>query len=294
MNILKNTFSLNTNIRNKNFNTIMNQNQHKKQRVYKEIYYKKLYNYKIFLQMQKLIKYYETVKNNNMYEPSLNNRKYLTIIACHSNSKLKYDNLINNINFLSFECNDIVVINSNNLENNKNIRDFCADKKINYIEIDNEPTYDFGKWVYVLKNTDISKYDFIVFTNDSFIIHNQIHHFYNLISKITVELYGYNDSTENGYHYQSYLFSLSKNAIDKFIHMFDSKKNIIKNQDDVINEYELQMINFFNSNDCFLKIGCEFYHKTLNIFFTNDYFYHFLFKNNLLPFTKIKKITQET
>jgi len=257
----------------------------------KNFFKARLYNFKRSLQIRKLINYYGTIKRRNMYNPALNNNKYLTIVACHSNNDFKYNNLVNTINYLSFDCNDLVIVNSTNLENNSNLANFCSEREITYFEIDNDSTYDFGKWVYALKNIDTSVYDFIIFTNDSFVIHKPIHHFYNLTSKMNVDLYGYNDSTQNCYHYQSYLFSLKKDAVDKFIEIFDSKKNQIQNQCDVINQFELQLTNFFNNKDCFLKIGNEFYHKNLNIFFTNDYFHYFLFINKLLPFTKIKRVT---
>jgi len=257
----------------------------------KEVLKLKKQNYKRDIEIKNIIDFYVTIKYRNVYNPALNNHKYLTIIACHSDSDLKYNNLLNTINFLSFDCNDLAIINSKGLENNSNIANFCSDKNINYIEIDNDSTYDFGKWIYALKNIDISIYDYIIFTNDSFIIHKPIHHFYNLTSKINVELYAYNDSTQTCYHYQSYLFSLRKNVIQQFIDIFESVKDTIKSQQDVINEFELKLTTFFSSNDCFLKIGNEFYHRNQNIFFTSDYFYNLLFKNFLLPFTKIKRIS---
>jgi hypothetical protein len=226
-----------------------------------------------------------------MYNPALNNNKYLTIIACHINSNFKYNNLMNTINNLSFDCNDLVIVNSTSLENNSNLASLSSERGFTYIEIDNDSTYDFGKWVYALKNIDTTTYDYVIFTNDSFIIHNPIYHFYNLTSKMNVDLYGYNDSTQSGYHYQSYLFSLRKNVIQQFIEIFDSKKDQIQSQNDVIYQFEIKMTHFFKNCDCFLKIGNEFYHKNLNIFFTNDFFQYYLFNNRLLPFTKIKRVT---
>jgi hypothetical protein len=236
-----------------------------------------------------LINNYRIIKKTNMYRPILNNKKFLTIIATHVNSDIKYSTLLNNIKLLSFDSNEIVVINSSNL--NYNIKDFCNSKNITYFEIDNDSTYDYGKWVYALETINYTNYDYIVLTNDSYIIHSPIHHFYNLTAKNNVELYGYNDSTQNGYHYQSYLFSLRSDVIQKFIDIFKSKKNIINSQQDVINEFELKITSFFNSYNCFLKIGNLFENKTRNIFFNNDKLYYKLFINNLLPFTKIKRIT---
>jgi hypothetical protein len=107
---------------------------------------------------------------------------------------------------------------------------------------------------------------------------------------MNVELYGYNSSTQQCFHYQSYLFSLRSDVIQKFIDIFNSKKENIKNQEDVINIFELNLTKYFNNNDCFLKIGNEFYNKCKNIFFNNDIFYNKLKYYKLLPFTKIKRI----
>ena len=237
-----------------------------------------------------IIKFYSNVKQRNMFYPNINN-KTLTIIAANVDSEIKYNSLINNIQYLHLNNNDLIIINSTNLMYNNNIKTFCSNKNIKYFEIDNNNTIDFGKWTYILKNNDITPYDFVFFTNDSYIIHNSIHHFYNLTIKMNVELYAYNDSTEINYHYQSYLFSIRKDAIYKFIDMFESKQDIIKGPQCVINNFELKLINYFNTHDCFLKIGNEYYNKNKNIFFKNDVFYNQLFKNKLLPFTKIKRIT---
>ena len=48
------------------------------------------------------------------------------------------------------------------------------------------------------------------------------------------------------------------------------------------------MLNWFNTRDCFLKIAEM--NKGLNIYFTNDEFYHLLRKYNLLPISKIKRL----
>ena len=64
----------------------------------------------------------------------------------------------------------------------------------------------------------------------------------------------------------------------------------MKTQSDVINNYEINMRDWFQTKDCFLKIGNEFYNKGHNIFFTNDLFYGRLFSGRLLPFSKIKRV----
>ena len=250
-----------------------------------------MYNRNREIAIQKVINYYRTIKKRNMYHPSINNHKYLTIIAAHIHNKIKLATLINNINVLDYDCNTIIVINSSGQPYNNQVKSFCNSRNIKYIEVENLPTIDFGKWLHILKTNDWSIYDYVFFTNDSYTIHKPIHHFYNLTSKMNVELYGYNDSTQGRFHYQSYLFSVKKDAIQKFINNVELKLGQMRSCVDVVNEYELKMTDWYATKDCFLKIGNEFYNKHQNIFFTNDAFYSKLFSNRLLPFSKIKRVS---
>ena len=72
--------------------------------------------------------------------------------------------------------------------------------------------------------------------------------------------------------------------------LYDKKKHLIKNQNDVIDHYELKMTTWFKTKNCFLNIGELSINKGLNIFFTNDILYGKLKQMTLLPFTKIKRI----
>ena len=103
-------------------------------------------------------------------------------------------------------------------------------------------------------------------------------------------MYGYNDSTQVRYHYQSYLFSLRKDAVQTFINKVTNSNLKISSQIDVINNFELQMTNWFKTHNCFLKIGGSPLHRGNNIFFTNDALYFPLKNLGLLPFTKVKRI----
>ena len=232
-------------------------------------------------------------KNNNMYNPDKNNKKILVVIAAHNNTELKLNTIKKTINFFNFKCIDIMVANTKSLKLNSNLHNFCKKKNVFYYEIENIPTFDFGKWIYLLSKKDLSSFDFIFFTNDSFIIEKPITHFINLTVKNNLELYGYNDSSQICYHYQSYLFAIKSDVIYKFIDMFNSKKDLIKNQNDLIEHFELQMKNYFSSFDCFLNIANISFQKYINIFFENDYLYKMLKDSELLPFTKIKRLLRE-
>ena len=227
----------------------------------------------------------------NSYNPNCNNKKLLLLVATHTNDEVRLRTIINTMKFLNFEGMDKMVANSKSLKYNKQLSEYYKNRNIKYYEIDNDVTYDFGKWIYLLSQIDYSNYDYVFFLNDSFIIQKPVTHFINLTIKNNVELYGYNDSTQGNYHYQSYFFSVRGDAINKFISMFNSKRNLITGQEDVINHFELKMTNHFSSCNCFLKIGNSTLNKGLNIFFNNDYLYGLLNKTKLLPFVKLKRIT---
>lgn len=219
-------------------------------------------------------------------------KKSLLIMACHPDSLLKFETIIKNFSYFQrFSQNiDIVVISSLDTIYINNVKNAIGDKCFRHFEIANSPSYDFGKWIHSLENLDYSTYNNIIFTNDSYVIHNNIDFFLYNCAKTEVELYGYNDSTQNGYHYQSYLFSVKVDAINKLLQMYYSEINNIFSQEDVIRRFELRMLLFFSSKDCYLKIGELFVNRNKNIFFTSDYLYHKLRFSGLLPFTKIKRI----
>ena len=245
---------------------------------------------------KKIVKNYITSKiiqkNKNDYNPEINGKKYIIIMACHCDSELKLTTISNNIKYFSFKNVDKIVINSEGLPFNSKIEEICQiDNNTKYCEIPNTSFCDYGKWLYALNNLfDYNQYDYIVFINDSFIINNSINHFFNLIPKYNSDLFGYNDSTQNRYHYQSYLFSLKNSAIPVFIKEVSNPNLIINNQEDVIRNFELKMTDWFQNKISFLNIGNSFLHRGLNIFSTNDKLYFPLIKTGLLPFVKVKRI----
>ena len=226
----------------------------------------------------------------NESDANITNKKILILFACHTNSEIKFNTLINNLQYFTNPNFDIVLINSTGLTQSEDLKKILIDKYIKYFEIDNDVGYDFGKWIYALKNIDYSIYNNVKFTNDSYIIDSNIDFFLNETLTTNVEFYGYNDSSECSYHYQSYLFSLKFSALQKFIDMYNYKIQFISSQNDLINQCELQMRNFFDTSDCYLKIAKFPIHREKNIFFTSDYLYNKLKLSGLLPFTKVKQI----
>jgi hypothetical protein len=248
---------------------------------------------KQFQKFNKYIKNKKIQQKKHSYSPDKNGKKYLVIMACHCDSDIKLDTIRNNLLYFAFESCDKIVINSKNLQHNQSIKEICL-RHLNtkYFEIENDKRYfDYGKWINVLTNlVNYNDYDYIVFTNDSFTIHSSINHFLNLAVKHNVELYGYNDSTQTRYHYQSYLFILRKDAIPLFINKVTAPNLILNCQSDVILHFEVKMTDWFTTHKSFLKIGNFGLEKGHNIFFTNDALYLPLKNSGLLPFTKLKRI----
>lgn len=257
-------------------------------KVNENINYLKLYRLK---QFQRYLDFKTQQLKMNEYNPDANVKKYLMIMACHCNTETKLNTIINNIKYFNFKCIHKIIINSKGLPYNEQLEQLCENNNISYMEVENSSYLDFGKWQFVLQDENIYKdYDYVVLTNDSFIIHNYINHFLNLMTKYNVDLYGYNDSSEIRYHFQSYLFGLKTNAVGKFLNKIGESNLTIRTQEDVIQHFELKMTDWFASNNCFLKIGNFSLEKGHNIFFTNDELYIPLKKYGLLPFTKLKRI----
>ena len=219
--------------------------------------------------------------------------KTLTIMACHTDSSLKLKTILNNIKYFRFVNNDIIIINSIDTKYSKILETACNARGLKYIEIPNNTHLDVGKWMHVLKTTSIESYNFVVFTNDSYFINNSIWHFYNKMVAENIELYGYNDSTQISYHYQSYLFGVKRDAIHKFITHYETHQNLLTDYLSVVSNIELKLTQIFKTNDCFLKIGKFYHHKDKNIFFNNDKLYIQLMKNVLLPSFKLKRLISD-
>jgi len=225
--------------------------------------------------------------------PLRSDKKFLVVIATHTDSEIKRSSIRDNIIYLRQNNNlEFAVINSSDIDGNEEMKDYYEYNDIEYYEIPNDKAYDFGKWYHVLKEKMLSlkDYDYVVLTNDSYVLSSSLSYFFNLCIEKDVEIYGYNDSDEDKYHYQSYLFALKSSAVSIFCSFVESKLKTLKNQVDVINQCELKLLDKFNTYDCFLKISeCPKNNKK-NVFFKNDSLYSQLKACGLLPFTKIKRI----
>lgn len=234
-------------------------------------------------------------KNNEIQQISLEGKnfddKILVIISCHTKERLRWNAINSIMTYLSTVENiDIVIVNSLNLPLSDNLKNLYLNKCMKYFEIPNDNFFGFSKWYYALENIDYSKYKFITFINDSILIHNNIKHFFDYTRVKDVDLFGYNDSNQINYHYQSYLFSIKQEFVNNFKKLFNDYKHLIRSYNDVVKYYELKMLEYFDKKDCFLKLTSFDSQNGQNIFFTNDNLYFKIRNNGYLPFTKLKRI----
>lgn len=228
-------------------------------------------------------------------EGGIYSKKFLTLIACHSDSMLKLRTIINNVEKLSFPDNKIVVINSSNSLFNGLLKNIIQNKfpEVDFIEEVNSVTLDSGKWMRYLETYfhDI-KEDFIIFTNDSILLEDSIYHFYHFTANANCMLYGYNDSIQDKkYHYQSYLFSIRNDSLIRFMSHFNKVNHNIHNYKDVVKQIEFKLCEIFPQRDCFLKIANLSGSPGKNIFYTNDHLYKQLKQLGGLPISKLRRIS---
>jgi hypothetical protein len=223
-------------------------------------------------------------KNSNSYSPELNDVTYLVVISCDCDTIDNANRMRNNLEYFNYNNIHKIIINSNNSQYKVQLEEVCLSfENTSYYETNKLSYGDYGKWCDVLLNmVDYSKYNYILLTNDSYRISSSINHYFNLMYKFDVDIYGYNDSTECNYHVQSYLFALKQEAVQTFItHINDIK---INNKKDIIDKFELKMLDWFDTHDSFLTIGNYKINEKKNIFSGKNKLYVSLKNSGLLPF----------
>lgn len=225
-------------------------------------------------------------------EGDYDTNKFLTIIACHTESERRVKIIINNINKLSFPGNNIVIINSIDSPFHGSLKMIIESMypKVKIFAIKNSSQLDIGKCMFYIKNHYEPLYDHIILTNDSYYLTGNIYHYYKNMANNSAHLYGYNDSSQTKYHYQSYLYGVRKEALDVLVRHYTNNINKLTGYMEVVEHIELKLYDIFSKKDCFLKIANIPYHKGNNIFFNSDNLYNILFKKGILPIIKVKRI----
>ena len=239
-------------------------------------------------EMKEIIRDYHQLKEL----PSLGN--FLTLIACHTDRELKLNTIKNNLPYFNFSGNKVVIINSSDCQYNKTLKDYIqiTYPDINYVDYPNSSQLDMGKWMSYLKDHLRGQmYNYIVFTNDSFLIQGSINHFYNGATQSMKDLYAFTSSSQIHYHYQSYMFAVQMSSIRKLINYYNRVKHKLTDYMSVVGNIELQLYKLFRpACGAVLNLGTFPGNTGRNVFFNNDSLYSHLREIGVLPMIKLKRI----
>ena len=211
--------------------------------------------------------------------------KFLCIIAAHPNTQLKKEALERIvIEFKKF--GDVVIVTSTGFSDiSKEVADMLA---VPIISIANDPVkVNYAKHAYYLNNYDVSKYDRVILTNDSYYILKDLDRFISLC-ETNVELVGYTASNEIQYHYTDFIRCYNKSGIKKIKNHYNSTSP--KNLLEAIKMNEVDSTNLFSSKFVLHEAYTGF---DGNIFFDDSMLYRALVYDRL-EIIKIKSLTRES
>jgi len=217
--------------------------------------------------------------------------KLLTIIACNTDSLLKKKALLHNLPFFAEKSDYIIIINSSEYrfskdDMNRMVTD-SKGSKMKFIHVPNDKYLCHGKWICALQNTDISNFENVILTNDSFIFRHSPSEFYNRIDTDT-ELVALLDSYEIKYHYPDFLRCYNKEGLQKVIQYYYTNKSKISDFQSVVDLYEVGSTDVFQSDKVKIayKQECA---RPINIHFIDPFTFDYL-TNKDYPVIKIKKV----
>ena len=156
---------------------------------------------------------------------------------------------------------------------------------VNFSYVKNNKLSGQIKW-YNCLNEIKNKYENFIITNDSFILINSLVPFINYCKTSNKDLIGLLDSYELKYHYPDFLRYYNRTGINKWLNFFESIKDKIDCQYDLIKKIEIESTFITDSKECFYKMD-ENFNKNLHfVDIVNKYFINKM----KYPVIKIKKI----
>jgi hypothetical protein len=211
--------------------------------------------------------------------------KFLCIIAAHPNTQLKKEALERIVvEFKKF--GDVVIVTSTGFSDiSKEVTNMLD---VPVISVANDPVkVNYAKHAYYLNNYDVSKYDRVILTNDSYYILKDLDRFISLCES-NAELVGYTASNEIQYHYTDFIRCYNKSGIKKIKNHYNSTSP--KNLLEAIKMNEVDSTNIFSSkfvlHDAYVGFDG-------NIFFDDSMLYRALVYDRL-EIIKIKSLTRKS
>jgi hypothetical protein len=206
------------------------------------------------LKEYKYIDYNEYTSCNDQYVPvelplpaSPAVPRVLCIMACHTNSAVKVNAVINNIPFLKEICDTLILIDSDEcIANKPYITARFPD--VNIYHIPNDVLACFSKYIYIMKNLDMQQYDKIILCNDSFVIIKPLNRFRDKMLQ-DVDVTSLLASNEKKYHYTDFLRCYNNKSIGVIYNYYLDNAARITTFDDLINIYEIESTRLFTKRN---------------------------------------------
>jgi 3,5-epimerase/4-reductase len=217
-----------------------------------------------------------------LIEYKKNVKKTLCVVACHTSSELKIKCLLGNKKYFEEISDDVVYINSSEYKD-QNVIDTM-------IYIDNNNKFCYGKYLYVLQNMDISQYDNVILTNDSYLITKSLMGFKDLFND-SIEMSALCCSTQCCKHYPDFLRRYSKIGIVKLVQFYCKNLNSITSFNSAIQNIEIKSHLVHGNSINVLYDSIPNYDG--NIHFYDIWLEEYLYNKNY-PIIKIKKMQSTT
>lgn len=217
--------------------------------------------------------------------------KHLGIFINDTNSKIKYNVNINNIDKLKHNFDNIIIFD-NKSEYAYILNNYIKDDNLIYKYLLSNSTKDntinnsinntinnsinnndlnMDKLNYILSDIHAQSYEYITVINDNYIYIDSLKDYFDYVKNHNMDFYSYTDSTENFYHYQLYLITFKSSYTNKIINNLNNFTSIFKNK------------------ISYLKIGYLDNNYEQNIFY-NDKLYKYLIENNIIKVIYLNKL----
>lgn len=215
-----------------------------------------------------------------------NPKKTLCVMACHADSPLKFNTIINNINHIKPIVDDIILVNSSDLNTNA----FFAQLKMTGLDFstcENDDRLCYSKYIHAYEKFYFGEYKNIILCNDSFIIVNSLNKFQDAFLKDN-HMTSLTSSNEIKYHYTDYLRCYNSTAIHTIIDYYKNLNETVNkpDYDELVKKYELDSTSLFSKKTAIYDAEKNYYG---NINFDKNKISDYL-NNKDFPIIKIKAL----
>ncbi len=211
----------------------------------------------------------------------------LGIFINNTKNKTKFNINLNNFNNLKNNFDTIIVVDLENEFANELKENIIDEPKIyQYLlqdSIASSELFDFDKEkvISILKDINPEYFSYITIISDNYIYCNDLKQYFNYVYSHNMEFYSFTDSTENKYHYQLYLITISAKKMNSFINYLTEN---IEND-----RFYENLLDIFDEKICYLKVAYIDDNYQNNVFY-NDKIYQYFVENNILPILNINKL----